>query len=236
MLGQAARTADDTRSYQARYRAAIAAVSTPSAGRGPIGGPGMSITLSALDPHIEVAQGVRLRDSLLPPLTELAQAAKAGDIGLTIDAEEAARLDVTLDSFAALCAEPSRTGWEGLGTAVQAYQWRALRVVDPVGRAGRAPWAQDPCAFGQGRPLGFGGQVDPAAGSATAPRPHSQGARRPALPLLRPVAPVSGPTRVSAVRHPQRAHSGCRLRYGQGNVPSSCSACTTRARRSTIWC
>ena len=66
----------------------------------------MSITPSALHPHIEVAQGVRLRDSLLLPLTELAQAATAGDIGLTIDAEEAARLDVTLDSFAALWAEP----------------------------------------------------------------------------------------------------------------------------------
>ena len=133
MLGEAARTAADARAYRERYHAAIAAVSQAAAGQGPVAGPGVSVKLSALHPRLEPAQGERVRAALLPQLVELAQAAKAGDIGLTIDAEEAARLDLSLDLFAALCAEPSLAGWEGLGIAVQAYQRRALGVVDLLG-------------------------------------------------------------------------------------------------------
>ncbi len=133
MLGEAACTADDARRYQARYLDAIAAVAGPSGGLGPVEGHGVSIKLSALHPRFEPAQGGRVRAELLPRLLDLAQAAKAADIGLTIDAEEAARLDLTLDLFAALCAEPSLTGWEGLGIAVQAYQRRAPGVVDLLG-------------------------------------------------------------------------------------------------------
>jgi RHH-type proline utilization regulon transcriptional repressor/proline dehydrogenase/delta 1-pyrroline-5-carboxylate dehydrogenase len=133
MLGEAACTADDARRYDARYLDAIAAVSRAAVGLGPVAGPGVSIKLSALYPRFESAQGERVRVRLLPRLIALAQAAKAGDVGLTIDAEEAARLDLTLDLFAALCTEPSLVGWEGLGIAVQAYQRRAPRVVDLVG-------------------------------------------------------------------------------------------------------
>ena len=133
ILGEAARTAADARAYRERYRAAIAAVSRASAGRGPVAGPGVSVKLSALHPRLEPAQGERVRAELLPQLVELAQAAKAGNIGLTIDAEETARLDLSLDLLAALCAEPSLAGWEGLGIAVQVYQRRAFSVVGLLG-------------------------------------------------------------------------------------------------------
>ena len=133
MLGEAARTADDATHYQERYLEAIAAVSRAAGGIGPVEGPGVSIKLSALHPRLEPAQGARVRAELLPRLLELALATKSGAIGLTIDAEEAARLDLTLDLFAALCAEPGLAGWEGLGIAVQAYQRRAPGVIDLIG-------------------------------------------------------------------------------------------------------
>jgi RHH-type transcriptional regulator, proline utilization regulon repressor / proline dehydrogenase / delta 1-pyrroline-5-carboxylate dehydrogenase len=133
MLGEAAHTAADAARYQQRYLEAIAAVGRAAGGLGPVAGPGVSIKLSALHPRLEPAQGERVRSELLPRLLELALAAKAAEIGLTIDAEEAARLDLSLDLFAALCAEPALAGWEGLGIAVQAYQRRALQVIDLLG-------------------------------------------------------------------------------------------------------
>ena len=138
MLGEAARTAADAARYQERYLEAIVAVSRAAGRLGPVAGPGVSIKLSALHPRLEPAQGERVRAELLPHLLELALAAKAADIGLTIDAEEAARLDLSLDLFATLCADPALAGWEGLGIAVQAYQRRALAVIDLLGElAGR---------------------------------------------------------------------------------------------------
>ena len=95
MLGEAARTAADARAYRERYHAAIAAVSRAAAGQGPVAGPGVSVKLSALHPRLEPTQGERVRAELLPQLVELAQAAKDCDIGLTIDAEEATRLDLS---------------------------------------------------------------------------------------------------------------------------------------------
>jgi RHH-type transcriptional regulator, proline utilization regulon repressor / proline dehydrogenase / delta 1-pyrroline-5-carboxylate dehydrogenase len=133
MLGEAAHTAQDAARYQQRYLEAIAAVGRSAGGLGPVAGPGVSIKLSALHPRLEPAQGERVRSELLPRLLELALAAKAAAIGLTIDAEEAARLDLSLDLFAALCAEPALAGWEGLGIAVQAYQRRALPLIDLLG-------------------------------------------------------------------------------------------------------
>ena len=133
MLGEAARTAQDAARYQQRYLEAIAAVGRSAGGLGPVAGPGVSIKLSALHPRLEPAQGERVRSELLLQLLELALAAKAAAIGLTIDAEEAARLDLSLDLFAALCAEPALAGWEGLGIAVQAYQRRALPLIDLLG-------------------------------------------------------------------------------------------------------
>jgi RHH-type proline utilization regulon transcriptional repressor/proline dehydrogenase/delta 1-pyrroline-5-carboxylate dehydrogenase len=141
MLGEAARTAADARRYAGQYEAAIDAISAAAAGRGPIEGPGISVKLSALHPRYEVAQCERVRAELLPVLRGLAVRAKAGGIGFTVDAEEADRLDLSLDLFEALALDPALAGWEGLGLAVQAYQKRALPALDFLAdlarRAGR---------------------------------------------------------------------------------------------------
>jgi RHH-type transcriptional regulator, proline utilization regulon repressor / proline dehydrogenase / delta 1-pyrroline-5-carboxylate dehydrogenase len=130
MLGEAARTAADARRYFDSYAAAIASIGTAAAGRSVVDAPGISVKLSALHPRYEEAQQARAIRELLPVLTILAQQAKAVGIGFTIDAEESERLDLSLDIVAALAGDPSLAGWEGLGLAIQAYQKRALPLVD----------------------------------------------------------------------------------------------------------
>ncbi|WP_135466312.1 bifunctional proline dehydrogenase/L-glutamate gamma-semialdehyde dehydrogenase PutA [Crenalkalicoccus roseus] len=132
MLGEAARTAADAARYLAAYRHAIGAVGRAAAGRGPVEGPGVSVKLSALHPRFEALQAERCVPALIAALGALARAAKEQDIGLTVDAEEAERLEITLDIFAALRADPALAGWEGLGLAIQAYQKRAPAVVEWV--------------------------------------------------------------------------------------------------------
>jgi RHH-type proline utilization regulon transcriptional repressor/proline dehydrogenase/delta 1-pyrroline-5-carboxylate dehydrogenase len=130
MLGEAARTARDADRYFDAYEAAIASIGRAAAGRGPVKSPGISVKLSALHPRYEMAQRKRTLDEMVPRLVELAKAAKAVDIGFTIDAEEADRLDVSLDVIEAVSGHSSLKGWEGLGLAIQAYQKRCLPLVD----------------------------------------------------------------------------------------------------------
>ena len=92
--------------------------------------------LSALHPRYEFAQRERVMAELVPRLLELAQAAKAVDIGFTIDAEEAERLDLSLDVIEAVCGDPSLAGWDGFGLAMQAYQKRCLPLIDWLRRHG----------------------------------------------------------------------------------------------------
>ncbi len=129
MLGESARCKADARRYFEAYAAAIAAIGKASAGRGPIDGPGISVKLSALHPRYEVAQADRVRGELVPALIELARLAKAQGIGFTVDAEEAERLDLSLDLIAAALDDAGLAGWDGFGLAVQAYQTRARGVV-----------------------------------------------------------------------------------------------------------
>src|SRR6185312_6685491 len=75
---------------------------------------------------------------LLPPLTKLCAEAREAQLSVTIDAEEAERLDLTLDIFEALIAEDALKGWDGLGLAVQAYQKRALPVIEWLGHLAHA--------------------------------------------------------------------------------------------------
>jgi RHH-type proline utilization regulon transcriptional repressor/proline dehydrogenase/delta 1-pyrroline-5-carboxylate dehydrogenase len=138
MLGEAARTAKDAERYFHAYAEAIAAIGRANAGRGPIAGPGISVKLSALHPRYEVAQAGRVRRELTPKLIELARQAKAAGIGFTVDAEEAERLDLSLDVIDATLAEPSLAGWEGFGLAVQAYQKRARPLLDWLAERARA--------------------------------------------------------------------------------------------------
>ncbi|MCD6680067.1 MAG: trifunctional transcriptional regulator/proline dehydrogenase/L-glutamate gamma-semialdehyde dehydrogenase [Burkholderiaceae bacterium] len=132
MLGEAAVTGEDALNYHAAYEAAIDAIGAASAGRGVVDGPGVSIKLSALHPRYAPAQRERVLHELYPRLLALALRARAWDIGLNIDAEEAGRLDLSLDLLERLCSEPGLAGWNGVGFVVQAYQKRCLHVVDAL--------------------------------------------------------------------------------------------------------
>jgi len=139
MLGEAARTTEDAERYHAAYRRAIAAIGKAASGRPIEAAPGISVKLSALHPRYEMAQHGRVMRELLPSLLALARDARALGIGFTIDAEEADRLELSLDLVEALALAPDLAGWDGLGLAVQAYQTRALAVVDWLAElAGRA--------------------------------------------------------------------------------------------------
>ncbi|HZK90750.1 MAG TPA: bifunctional proline dehydrogenase/L-glutamate gamma-semialdehyde dehydrogenase PutA [Stellaceae bacterium] len=141
MLGEAAKTAADAERYHEAYAHAIAAIGGAAAGRAVEAAPGISVKLSALHPRYELAQRERVMYELLPRLADLAERARAAGIGLTVDAEEADRLELSLDLFEALAVMPGIAGWDGLGLAVQAYQKRAPAVVDWLAelaaRAGR---------------------------------------------------------------------------------------------------
>ena len=128
MLGEGARTADDADTYFDAYAGAIAAIGKSAKGAASAR-PGISVKLSALHPRYEAISRERVLDELVPRLVELAQLAKAHDLQFTIDAEEADRLELSLDIVAATLGDPSLAGWDGFGLAVQAYQKRALAVI-----------------------------------------------------------------------------------------------------------
>ncbi|HEV2612141.1 MAG TPA: bifunctional proline dehydrogenase/L-glutamate gamma-semialdehyde dehydrogenase PutA, partial [Noviherbaspirillum sp.] len=130
MLGEAALTADDAGRYYAAYEEAIHAIGRASNGRGIKKGPGISVKLSALHPRYSRAQRLRVMQELLPRLKQLLLLAKRYDIGLNIDAEEADRLEVSLDLMEALAFEPELAGFDGIGFVVQAYQKRCPFVID----------------------------------------------------------------------------------------------------------
>ena len=132
MLGEAATTAADAAAYLAAYEHAIHAIGQSSAGRGVVDGNGISVKLSALHPRYQWAQRERVMSELYPRLLGLCELARRYDIGLNIDAEEADRLDLSLDVLEALALDPRLNGWAGLGFVVQAYQKRATQVLDFV--------------------------------------------------------------------------------------------------------
>ena len=130
MLGEGARTAADAARYLDSYAAAIAAIGK-AAGKGSLPDrPGISVKLSALHPRYEAVNRARVMAELVPRLLDLAREAKRFDLNFTVDAEEADRLELSLDVIAATLADPSLAGWEGFGLAIQAYQKRAAAVVD----------------------------------------------------------------------------------------------------------
>jgi len=141
MLGEAATTAADAERYYRDYEAAIHAIGKASAGRGVYGGPGISIKLSALHARYARAQAARVMGELLPRVKALAVIAKSYDIGFNIDAEEADRLELSLDLLESLALDGDLTGWNGLGFVVQAYGKRCPFVIDWIvdlaRRAGR---------------------------------------------------------------------------------------------------
>ena len=130
MLGEAALTQPDAERYMQAYRDAIAALGARGPFNDVLDAPSISIKLSALHPRYEVAKRARVQAELTPKLLELAQLAKKNDICLTVDAEEADRLELSLDVIAAVHADSSLDGYQGFGLAVQAYQKRAPFVID----------------------------------------------------------------------------------------------------------
>jgi RHH-type transcriptional regulator, proline utilization regulon repressor / proline dehydrogenase / delta 1-pyrroline-5-carboxylate dehydrogenase len=128
MLGEGARTAADAAKYFNAYAAAIEAIGASAGGAAPRAG--ISVKLTALHPRFEAISRGRVLRELAPKLLELARLAKARDLLFTVDAEEADRLELSLDVAGAVLRDPSLRGFDGFGLAVQAYQKRAPAVVD----------------------------------------------------------------------------------------------------------
>jgi RHH-type proline utilization regulon transcriptional repressor/proline dehydrogenase/delta 1-pyrroline-5-carboxylate dehydrogenase len=130
MLGEAALTHQDTERYFAAYTHALEHLAKTNTANGLHDAPGLSVKLSALHPRYEFNRREECVPALLEKLNTLAALAKSANLGLTIDAEETDRLEVSLLVFEALLANPDLTGWDGLGLAVQAYQRRALPTIN----------------------------------------------------------------------------------------------------------
>jgi RHH-type proline utilization regulon transcriptional repressor/proline dehydrogenase/delta 1-pyrroline-5-carboxylate dehydrogenase len=130
MLGEAAFTAPDAARYRQAYHDAILALGARGPFQSVLDAPSISVKLSALHPRYELAKRARVHTELTPVVLELAQLAKAQGIALTIDAEEADRLELSLDVMEAVFADPSLEGWNGFGLAVQAYSKRTPYVIE----------------------------------------------------------------------------------------------------------
>ena len=130
MLGEGARTYEDAARYTESYRRAIRAVGSAYPEATPTGASGISVKLSALHPRYEPLQRQRVLGELGPTLLELAIEAAERNIHLTVDAEEAERLELSLELFGHLARAPALDGWDGLGIAIQGYSKRAPAVID----------------------------------------------------------------------------------------------------------
>src|SRR6267142_2177011 len=130
MLGEGARTADDAERYFNSYASAIESIGRAADDRPLPDRPGISVKLSALHPRFEAVSRERVMTELVPRLIDLARQAKSYDLNFTVDAEEADRLELSLDVISAAFGDPSLTGWDGFGLAIQAYQKRAEAVID----------------------------------------------------------------------------------------------------------
>ena len=130
MLGEAAFTQEDADRYYNDYVQAIHAIGKDAAGKGIYEGNGISVKLSAIHPRYSRAQHGRVMSELLPRLKELFLLGKQYNIGINIDAEEANRLELSLDLMEALVSDPDLAGYNGIGFVVQAYQKRCPFVID----------------------------------------------------------------------------------------------------------
>jgi RHH-type proline utilization regulon transcriptional repressor/proline dehydrogenase/delta 1-pyrroline-5-carboxylate dehydrogenase len=150
MLGEAALTSADAERYATRYAEAIDAVARATAPADVFVRASVSIKLSALHPRYEPAQRDRVLAELLPRLRHLALAARAGGIALVIDAEEADQLELQLELFGRLAAEPALIGWNGLGLVVQAYLKCAPELCDLAIACARATGRRIPVRLVKG--------------------------------------------------------------------------------------
>ncbi len=138
MLGEGARTAADAARYFSAYMDAIAAIGKRAGKAAPPARPGISVKLSALHPRFEAISRARVLTEITPRVLELAREAKLHDLQFTIDAEEADRLELSIEVTAAVLPDSSLAGWDGFGLAVQAYQKRAPALIDWLSDAANA--------------------------------------------------------------------------------------------------
>ncbi|MBC8129676.1 MAG: bifunctional proline dehydrogenase/L-glutamate gamma-semialdehyde dehydrogenase PutA [Rhizobiaceae bacterium] len=132
MLGEGARTAEDARRYLKSYSDAIDAIGRKAGNKALPDRPGISIKLSALHPRYQATNRAKVLADLVPLLVDLAKKAKSYQLNLTVDAEEADRLELSLDVIDAVVRASDFSGWDGFGLAIQAYQKRTLAVIDHV--------------------------------------------------------------------------------------------------------
>lgn len=137
MLGEGARTAADAATFRGAYADAIAAIGANAGNRPLPDRPGISVKLSALHPRFVATQRPRVMTELVPVVLDLARAARADDLAFTVDAEEAERLELSLDVIDAVLSDPALAGWDGFGLAVQGYGKRCLAVIDHVAALAR---------------------------------------------------------------------------------------------------
>ncbi|MBU3004927.1 bifunctional proline dehydrogenase/L-glutamate gamma-semialdehyde dehydrogenase PutA [Paraglaciecola arctica] len=130
MLGEGARTQKDADEYFDAYAQAIKVIGKAAQGKGPRKSPGISVKLSAIHPRYEFTHRERVMAEIPPKLKQLCLLAKEYNIGLTVDAEESERLDISLDIIEQVFSDPDLVGWDGFGLAVQSYQKRAMYVID----------------------------------------------------------------------------------------------------------
>ena len=133
MLGEGARTMADAERYLKSYQDAIEEIGKVALASGkndPRRVPGISVKLSAIHPRYEFTHKSRVMNEIVPKLKALCLQAKSYNIGLTVDAEESERLDISLDIIETVFTDNELGEWQGFGIALQAYQKRALFVVD----------------------------------------------------------------------------------------------------------
>ncbi len=133
LLGEAARTEAYARAHFDAYARAIETLGARTNANDPVRAPGFSVKLSALHPRYELAQQERLERELVPRVRELARLAREHGLGLTLDAEEASRLEPALAIFERVFDDPALVGWDGFGIAVQAYLKNAPAVIEWLG-------------------------------------------------------------------------------------------------------
>jgi len=138
MLGEGARTGADAQRYFESYANAIDEIGKAAGNEALPKRPGISVKLSALHPRYEALSHDRVLEELTPKVLELAQLAKRHELNFTVDAEEADRLELSLDVIAAVLRDSSLAKWDGFGLAIQAYQKRAGAAIDWVVEAAGA--------------------------------------------------------------------------------------------------
>jgi len=137
ILGEGARSDAQALHYVRSYREAIALIGEHAKGMQLFAAPGISVKLSALHPRYSLSQREQVFAELVPRLKEILLLAKKYNITVSIDAEEANRLDIELEIFTTLCADADFAGWNGLGFVLQAYQKRAFYVIDMLAELAR---------------------------------------------------------------------------------------------------